>query len=325
MGYVEPSLIKIEVAGEQFTPVIDDENPIKVRDWDDRYNWALNKIVGDDFERIDAERISDEIKAKIEEIFSPVFSIDNGIAEQLRRRATREIHLRGEQNIVLYKDEVIVIIASSPGLMYVVSEYKKDVHDIISSFNGRISNFSSIASDFGLNVELLHGEAFAQNMAKELTAEVVSRDEFDNTAEQTIFSEVSDRITTSIDSNVELRFGEDEPETYEYDLVIYAGPNHRIVVEVKDASHEDADLDRGDLIDTPRDKTNILKPDQDEGVPPGFGPTDKTEAFVIVKQMSEDSYIEQKKKANRRDITLLKYESGSYINELESMFESMCI
>jgi hypothetical protein len=207
--------------------------------------------------------------------------------------------------------------------VFVIAEYKDDVDSIINSFEGRISNFSGIAEDFGLDIELVTGGDFAEEMSNNLNAEVINRGDFDNTTEESVFSEINDRLTESIDSNVTLRFGEDDPETFEYDLILHAGPDNRIVIEVKDASRPEADLVKEDLIDTPRDKTNIIKSGREKNRGrslPGF---ENTEAFVIVKHMDDDDFGEQKQKAERRDIFLLRYEDGDYLSELEEQFKPM--
>lgn len=322
MVYIEPIQLKIRTAGEQLSPTLEDQDNVGIPDWSETYNWALNKIVSDSCNSIDGEDVMETVQSSLDDLYQPIREVEEVFSDNLRRRAMTGFRRGRNRNVVLYQNNAVILPADEQGQLYVISEYEDDVNSIIESFKGRITNFSSIASDFGLEVDLLSGSEFAESMSKELDAEIVSRDDFDNTSEEAVYSEIADKLTRSIDSNITLRFGSDDPEVFEYDLLVHAGKNNRIVIEVKDASHEGADLDKNDLIDTPRDKTNIIKSDRDERATPYYN-REINEIFVIVKHMDESDFQNQKQKAGRRDINLLRYENGDYLDSLEEKFREM--
>lgn len=328
MVYIEPALLNIESAGEQLSPAPEEEG-WGVPRWPDQYNWAFKKVVSEDFDFLGPDEVLDTIQSSLHELYSPIEDVDDHYAESLRRRITRRFQREEIRQVTLHRDNVIILPSSrdgprgNPGLFFVISEYKSDVNSIIQSFRDEILEFSEFASDFGLELDLLTGEEFASEMSDKLNAEVVERDDFDNNTEESIFNEISEKLTTSIDSNVTLRFGEDDPEVFEYDLILYADNNNLLIIEVKDASHEEADLGKSELIDTPRDKGNIAMSSSGPR-PPYFRRVGGSEGvFVIVKHMDEDDFEQQKLMAERRNINLLRYENGDYLDALQDTFRGM--
>lgn len=320
MVYIEPIRLQIKTPGEQLSPTIE-ESYTQVSDWSDTYNWTLNKLIDDDYNTIDGNMLFESIQESIGTVLEPIQAVDERIAERFQRKLTHPWRRNDLEEMAIYKDNIVLLPSSTEGHLFIVSEYKNDVDSIIDSFEGRINSFSDVAADFGLSIDLLHGKEFAESMAKSLNAEIVDREEFDNNTEESVYDEISERLTKSVDTNVTLRFGDDDPEVFEYDLLLFAGRNSRIIIEVKDASRDEASLDKGELIDTPRDKTNILKSDREKGPAPFY--TETTEVFVIVKHMDEEQFEEQKQMAERRDINLLKYEDGNYLDSLEDRFRTM--
>lgn len=321
MTYIEPVRLGINTAGEQLSPSLEEEQ-ITVPNWPDTYNWAFNKVVGDSFEIIDSEAITEVVRSSLNELFQPVDEIDENISEYIRNITTSRYEKRDIERVILYDGNKMVLPASDNGHMFIISEYKDNVTSVIDSFESKIAEFSDVASDFGLDVTLYSGSDFAQEMSAQLDSEIVEREEFDNTLEETIYSEISDRITTAIDANVTLRFGEDDPEVFEYDLLIHGGSDNRIVIEAKDASREEANLGKSKLIDRPRDKTNIIEGGNEHSRHPFYN-QDNTEVFVIVKHMDEEDFNKQKQKAERRDIRLMKYEDGDYLDSVEGLFRNL--
>lgn len=321
MAYFEPIYLQIDGAGEGVAPSADKKR-MKITQWSDPHNYALNKILGTDFDAIDTEAIHEAIQTQVDEVFNPVSQIDSEIAERMSRLAVRGKGGRADGMLVLYNSKTVVIPSSTPGLLFLISEYKDDLQSAIDSFEGKLNNISQIASDFGMEMNLLWGEDLAQELSSGLQSDVTQRDEFDNSLEQSIHSDLSERLTRCMDANVTFRFGDDDPEVYEYDLLIHAGSSNRIVIEAKDASHDEADLGKSELISTPRDKSNIIGTSQPEEGPP-WRNSDRTDIFVIVRQMSDEDFKEQKKMAQRRDIELLRYEDGEYIDSIEETLRNM--
>lgn len=322
MVYVEPIQLKISTAGEQLSPTIEQEDHVKVPDWSETYNWALNKIVSSSCNTIDREDVRETIQTSLDDLYEPISEVEEVFANNLRKKAISGINRGRNRNIVLYQDNAVILPVNEEGQLYVISEYEDGVNSIIDAFQGRITNFSSVASDFGLDVNLLTGPEFAESMSEGLDAEVVERDDFDTTSEEAVYSEITDQLTKSLDSNITLRFGDDDPEVFEYDLLLHVGKRNRIVIEVKDASRDGANLKKNDLIDTPRDKTNIIKSGQGASKHPFYN-NDRNEIFVIVKHMNEKDFNDQKQKAGRRDINLLRYENGDYLDSLEEQLRKM--
>lgn len=258
MVYIEPIQLEINTAGEQLSPTLEGKGSVEVPEWSETYNWALNKILSDDCNSITQDDILESIDDALEDLYDPINNVEEEFAEFLKQRANRA-HPRQRSNVVLYEANAVILPTEQQGQLYAVSEYEGDVKSIVSSFEDRMSDFSNVASDFGLDVDIVSGSDFAESMSENIDAEIVSRDDFDNTAEESVHSEITERLTKSVDSNITLRFGDSDPETFEYDLLLHAGQNNRVVIEVKDASREEADLNKNDLIDVPRDKTNIIK------------------------------------------------------------------
>lgn len=321
MVYIEPIQLEISTAGEQLSPTLRDDEQLEVPGWPEIFNWALNKILNNSCKKISRKDINETIESSLENLYSPISDVEKEFTEFLKRRAMRGIR-RAPDTVVFYEDNVVILPSDHQGQLYIIGEYKQEVRSIISSFKERIANFSNIASDFGLEVKILSGNEFAESMSNLLDAEVVSREDFDNTAEEAVYSEITERLTKSIDSNITLRFGKDDPEVFEYDLLLHAGENNRFVIEIKDASREEANLEKNDLIDTPRDKTNILKSGKETSSFP-YVNRERNEIFVIVKHMDEEKFKDQKQMAERREINLLRYEDGGYIEKLDEKFRGM--
>lgn len=321
MVYIEPANIDISTVGEQISPSLEGSY-VEIPNWSMTHNWVFNKIVGDSFDVIDPDEIVQTLESSLSELFYPVENIDEEFSDMLQRQVMPHRY-RDIDQVILYQENCVVV--SSPrneGRFFVISEYEDDMKSIIGGFKGRINNFSDVAADFGIEVNLQTGSDFAEAMSERLNAEVVEREGFDNTTEESVYSEIADRLTKSIDSNVTLRFGEDDPEVFEYDLLLYTSENHRVVVEVKDGSRDDADLDKSDLIDTPRDKSNIIAADSKGRQ--AWRPRRRNEVvFVVVKHMDSEGFAEQKRMAERRDIELLRYEDGDYLDKLEDQFRNM--
>lgn len=287
MTYIEPAQLAISTASENLNPMIE-EDGTRVPNWPDPHNWAFNKIVDDSFDIIGKESIKDEFGNLLENVFEDVNAVDAG----LERRARQIIEAgldRGptDRLMMLTKDNIVIYTSGASGLIFLVSDNKSAVDKEINSFDGKISNFSSVASDFGVDVDLRTGEEFAKSMSNRLDSDVESRDDFDNQLEKDVYGDISNNITRSMDANITLKFGEDDPEVFEYDILLHATPSKRIVIEVKDESHEDADLGKTKLIDRPRDKTNIIGSDERNQHSP-FRNNEQTESFVVVNDMDSN-------------------------------------
>jgi hypothetical protein len=287
----------------------------------------LNRIISDEFEMIDGELIVGELQSTVEELYQDIEPIDPELTGQLIRSVMSQARRMSLDNgIVLHHSDLFILpSAIAPGHMFLVSDGKDSVDNHISELNSRISEISEIASDFGLNIELLRGEGLAEALSSNFGSEVVEREDFDNEFEEVVYSDIENEITRCLDDNVVLRFGDEDPEIFECDIVIHLDPISRIIVEVKDESHDEANLGKSKLIDTPRDKSDIIRSEEDStrtryrGLP---GRTESsTECFVIVRGIDEDRFEQHKQKANRRDIRLLKYDDEK--NYLESVEAAM--
>lgn len=321
MVYIEPANIHISTIGEQFSPSLE-ENYVEVPKWSVTHNWVFNKIIGDSYQIIDPEEIRQTLKSSINDLLHPIGDIDEEFADMVERQVM-PLRARDVDQVILYQENWVVVPSPrNEGRFFVISEYESDVESIIDGFEGRINNFTDVAADFGIEINLQTGPDFAEAMSGRLNAEVVEREGFDNNMEESVYSEIADKLTKSIDSNVTLRFGKDDPEIFEYDLILYTSENHRVVVEVKDGSRDGADLDKSDLIDTPRDKSNIIEADS-KGRRAWNRRRDKKRVFVVVKHMDSEKFAEQKRMAERRDIELLRYEDGDYLEKLENRFRNM--
>lgn len=323
MTYIEPVFLYANSPGEGRGP--HPENPLVTVDhWSDTFNWAFNKIIGEEFDIINTEAILDEIEETLDGVFSGLDEIDNDIYDRMISRVIRGFDRRGPSDLlILKKNDTAILTGEQPGVLFFISNSSDDIDEVLSELRGRLSNISNVASDFGVELDLLHGERYAEQVSEWIDSDVIDREDFDNEFEELVHSNIVESFTRCIDDNVTLRFGEDDPEIFEYDLILHVSRRSRILIEVKDESHEEADLGKTKLIDRPRDKTNIMEKDKDEVAPP-FRDRERTETFVLVRELDQEKFKQHKRKAERRDISLLKYdEEGNYIDDISNTFKKM--
>lgn len=322
MTYIEPVKLHVRTANENLTPVLS-EDSIGVSNWPDQHNYVLDQIIDGNYNLIRNQTVKEEFRTVLEEMFENIYSID----DEMGRRAKQVMEVGFERSasnlMIMNKPNLSIFTSETPGLIYMVSQDREPVDTELERFHGKLSNFAPIASDFGLKIELLSGPDFAKHMSKSLDSDVESREDFDNEFEESINSEISNQITRGIDANVTLKFGDDDPEVFEYDMLVHATGEKRIVLEVKDESHEEADLKKAKLIDRPRDKTNIIGSQEESARRSPFQNIEQTETFVVVKDMDSDKMEQHRQKAERRDVNLLSYNEGEYIKELEQVFKNM--
>ena len=322
MTYIEPIQLYIEKANENLAPTTDDES-INVPEWPEQYSYVFNKMIGDSYGKIDREIVEENVRELLQNLLSDMFKIDN-IAGRRAQRIIESGMERGplERLMILTKPNIILFTSNDSGLIFLISENKDAINNEMKSIIGKLNNFTPIADEFGLSVDILTGPEFAHFMSSSLDSEVESRDNFDNEFEKTVYHEITDNITESIDANCTLKFGQDDPEVFEYDLLLHATTNKRIVIEVKDESHDQADLGKSKLIDRPRDKTNIIGSNNESTFPP-FRNQEQTETFVVVKDMDSKKLEQHRQKAERRNVNLLSYDGGEYLTEIEDIFKKM--
>ncbi|WEL19705.1 hypothetical protein SVXNc_0691 [Candidatus Nanohalococcus occultus] len=204
---------------------------------------------------------------------------------------------------------MIIIPGNSPGFLYILSESEDEIEDVVSSFEEKLEEVKQFVKDFGLNIQgLERQDELAQKITESFDAELIEREEAKNDFEEEVYEEIKTNLTSCLDTNIHLRFGEEEnrQESFEYDILVNLSPKDQILVAVKDASHEDADLSKEDVIRGPNDKSEILGVD----------------CIVLVKDLEEEKLDEYKPLAERRDISLIEYDKNQeYLKELETLMK----
>lgn len=332
MAHIEPAVLKIEITGENVSLNMSNQNLESLR-WPRPHIWTLNKLIDDGFEIVDGEIISSKIQSVVEGLYENIETIDSDVANLLVRSVMLRISGgRFDNGIVLYRSDVFILPSSrGSGHMFFISSDQANIDTLIDDMHSRIEDISEIASDFGLDIQLLSGEPLAEMLSEELDSEVIDRKDFDNEFEKQVYEDIEANLTRCLDDNVVLRFGKEDPEIFEYDIIIHLDGNARIILEVKDESHNEANLGKPKLIDTPRDKSDIIdsgetRPDTQQ-LPVSYRPRieNLTECFVIVNEMDDPKFEQHKQQASRRDINIIKYDTeGNYIEKIEnSMKDSL--
>ncbi|WP_347721538.1 hypothetical protein [Candidatus Nanohalococcus occultus] len=273
--------------------------------WPDTYNYVLDKLVGEGFEIIDQEKIADEWLEAVDEVFQELPEIASGIVEDVKPNA---IPIR-TSTVLISNSNMIIIPGNSPGFLYILSESEDEIEDVVSSFEEKLEEVKQFVKDFGLNIQgLERQDELAQKITESFDAELIEREEAKNDFEEEVYEEIKTNLTSCLDTNIHLRFGEEEnrQESFEYDILVNLSPKDQILVAVKDASHEDADLSKEDVIRGPNDKSEILGVD----------------CIVLVKDLEEEKLDEYKPLAERRDISLIEYDKNQeYLKELETLMK----
>jgi hypothetical protein len=320
--------LEVDTSGENTNPSSSDG--IELRRWPNIYAWVLNKIIDNNtsLEVIDYDLARDKMEEALKDIYKNVERIDPVVFEQKVKFNSRSFPRYLYRGTVIINDDVLILIADSKGDMFIISDNKTEVEQMINDLVSNVSNISEIASDFGLEIDLFHGEELAEELSSTLDADVVRREQFDNDLEIDIYNELRENITSSLDDNVVLRFGDDDPEIFEYDILIHLNSSSRIVIEIKDASHDEANLGKSHLINKPRDKKDIIDAEESEReserIPLQTRETFDTDCFVIVKGIDNDKFKQHKQKAERRGVNILRYDDdGTYLNEIEKTVKSV--
>lgn len=316
MTYVEPILLEIEISGDELN--LATSGNIEIEGWSKPQNWVINRLISDNFDKIDNSDVSKKITEALSELYSEVDAIDPDISQRLSSKVTRYIDRSyGPLNMgTVLIDSGVVILTANGGQMFLLGESSDKIERTVETLSSNVEEIADIASDFGLSIDIIRGESLAESISDRLGAELLERKQFDNDFELDIYNDIKQNVTSCLDDNVVLRFGEDDPETFEYDILIQISEDFRIVVEVKDASHENANLGKSKLIDTPRDKSDIINTQGNSSN--RFG-AHSTECFVIVRDMNSQKLSQHRRQANRRNINLVEYDDkGNYLEEIEN-------
>jgi uncharacterized protein (DUF427 family) len=170
---------------------------------------------------------------------------------------------------------------------------------------------------------LITGSDFARELSSQLCTEVIERGEPDP-FEERVIKDVQLKATDSIDTNVKLKFDGKVVESTEFDILLHVTRNARIYIEVKDATHEDAVLSKSDLVTTPNDNANRIR----RYVAQNHGERDapeETEVIVVVRGMDERRFQDIQSVAQNRDVHLVEYDDGDWIETLEQIIKGLIV
>lgn len=135
---------------------------------------------------------------------------------------------------------------------------------------------------------------------------------------------IRSKVGDSIDANVSLKFEGEVTESTEFDILFHLTRNARIYIEVKDASHEGADLSKSDLVTTPTDNANRIRryTENDGGI---RSIPQQTEIIVVVRGMDERRFQDIQPLAQNRDVHLVQYNDGDWTETLEQVAKGLIV
>lgn len=323
MAFIEPIQFKVEVSGN---PDLRVERDPDLR-WSNGTQWVVNQLL-ERYESIRTEHLMEEIQETIQGFFAPLEGVEKGFVKVMIDNVVGDT--RGARPFVIYySDDVMLIPAEQySGVFFLISSRRELIDDVIGEIREEMNELSEVAETLGITMELITEKQYTSSIVDGFDSEIVQEKDFDNEFEETVANEIRDYLTRSFESNIVLQFGDADPETFEYDVLIPVSARDRVIIEVKDATHDESNLGKSQLIDKPRDKSDII--DTEEGnqrsrsppVPPRRRGITRT--FVVVRGMGDEQFDQHKRKAERRDIQLVKYdEQRNYLEEIEFALKEM--
>jgi len=314
MVRVEP--VQLEISG-QTSDLNTDNLRFRIEDWPPIGNWLLGKLFEDsDYEMIDNSRIQEVIREATTEVYNNVRDISPKMIDSIIDGTSRAASSAATgAPILISKNDVLILISDRPAHLFMISDNFNNIISIIEEWKDEMATIQRVAEDFGVDIGTVRfGEELVDKQIERISGERINEEEqsgFDDELEEFVYSSINEEITRCLDSNVELQFDEEIlTDTFEYDVLCYPSPNLLIIVEAKDGSHENAELDKSDLVTRQKEKADVISDKANVA---------RTECFVVTREINEQKFGEFSDLADRRDINLLKYSDGGFVDEISGI------
>jgi len=256
--YTEPVYFSVGMNTE-----IDESNIDQMFDgWSSVHNWIMSKIIDEDYTTVREKEVSEEVNDTLAKLYNEFGEISPEIVEMIRERLQYiSSDIADSCPTVISKSEVLLLVSNNSGYIYLVSEEKENIDALIEEWEEKLGDISPIVSDFGVNIQgLMKDTELAERLLENINGKRIENEEGPDEFEKRVHEEIRENITRCTDINFDVQFEEDYlTETFEYDILCFPSPSRLIIVEVKDESHEDADLDKSDLVTDQREKKDLIE------------------------------------------------------------------
>lgn len=280
-----------------------------------------------DFERINVnaeielafkstiEKLNEKLRKKLETMTTTPEIIEQLFPFKILLEKTGRIFFDPEDLFLsqyyFYKHNPSIVIPSTSNTFYILSKSKDEAVELLQFIKSECEKLSEVTKDFGLELnQFLTGRDYQESLLRNFkNIQSINykkpKDEF----EEKIIH-VCEETTSSYLSNVEVAFTE-PVETFEFDIFVGVSEDVKTIIEPTDYERVKDLIQNGGLgKDTLKSK--IILGTQDKAQRLG------AKSVVIAKGFPEEVFVELKKIADSRRVTLLS--EVNYENELPKIF-----